>query len=488
MLYGHKEIVDNRIATLVSSATTVEEFDKFLHVVAAQNPKTRNFNEMYTSQVLQHLMEETYKGFKKPIHVFYHDDETQREAFIKEWSIEIVVAKANALDRQADMLWEKEKRQIQAEKKARDAAEEAAEAAGQEYTGDREKTIEEMYGLDKHDPWDSRTQEEREHDQEMREYARKARAAGTMTTDSFEAPVTPRQAPPDQMQMPPDMMPGNAPDAFDGTPPDQMAPDQMGNPQGQQGQLNVNKIEADIDSNGNINFASVRATKTGGPVDENLKAAREKAYDDLKNEKLGGRDQFSPEDFAAILAGDGSSSANMVKGNGDKLDENNLSDQAQKVRQDARDGEAAAMEQTRRENDFKDQQERDRGIFRGSDLYGEDEQRVDELDSAIQAELANLGYTDAKIGVKDYPINSQLGQRSVLPFDEFAAIQQAGGESVVTNIAATVNVKIEGMMSMGGANALVVSIDDQSNSGWVVYQTTGGPLGETIETTLVRIR
>lgn len=482
MLYGHKEIVDNRVATLVSSASTVEEFDKFLHVVAAQSPKTRNFNEMYTSQVLQHLMEETYKGFKKPIHVFYHDDEIQRDAFIKEWSIEVVVAKAIALDRQIDMLWEKEKRQLQAEKKARDAAEEAAEAAGQEYTGEREKTIEQMYGLDKNDPWDSRTQEEREHDREMREYAKRAREAGTMTTDSFEMPETPRASPPDQMQFPPDQMPDN----FDPNDvPDQMPPDQMGNPQGK---LNVNKIEADIDSSGNINFTSVRATKTGGPVDENLKAAREKAYDDLKNEKLGGRDQFSPEDFAAILAGDGSSSANMVKGNGDKLDENDLSDQAQKVRKDARDGENAAMEQTKRENDFKDQQERDRGVFRGSDLYGEEEQRVDELDSAIQAELANLGFTDAKIGVKDYPINSQLGQRSVLPFDEFASLQHGGGQSVITNIAATVNVKIEGMVSMGGANVLVVSIDDQSQSGWVVYQTTGGPLGDTIETSLVRIR
>ncbi len=465
MLNGHKEIVDNRIATLVTSATTINEYMDFLKVVQGQAFDKRNFNEVYTSQALQHMVEDLYRGFKKPIHVFYHNDADQRDAFITEWKINVLENGVQSRDKQADMIFEDKYQRENAEKQARNAAEAAAEAAGVEYTGEREKTIGEMFGLEENDPWDRRTEEELEYDREMKKMMNDAKAAGTMSDDSFASPAS-SNANPDKMQ------PGTTP-----------APN---------GKLTITDTDGIINADGSLNISNIQAVKTGGPVDENLKASREQAYEDKKQELLQGRKTFSPDDFAAVLAGDGSSDANMIKGdreirNGTKpIERPSLSQNAEEARAEVQKMEDDAMAQTRRENDFKHKQEAEQGIFRGADLFGEDDVDFDDLDPALQASLQNNGVNNDTVSVKDYPFNSQLGGKSIIPFDTFGRVSDPGKE--MTAIVDTVNLTQHGTVNMGATAAMVVSREDESKDGWIIYQRTGGRLGNTVVTSVVRIR
>lgn len=462
MLYGHKEMVDNRVATLVTSATTVEEYDAFLNVVRGQAIDKRNFNEMYTSKALQHLTEDLYKGFKKPIHAFYHDDEAQREEFHKEWNIKVLENGVQSRDKQSDMLFEKSYRTENEEKQARNAAEKAAQDAGVEYTGPREKTLAELHGLEEHDPWDRRSEEEKEQDREMKEMMRKAKEAGTMSDDSFSA--TPAGPEPDKMSSTPS----------------------------ENGKLSITDTDGIIRADGSLDISKITAVKTGGPVDENLKKAKEDAFEKQREEKLAGRKHFSPEDFAAILAGDGSADHLGIKGNREErahptpIDRAGLSQDAQDAKNAIDQAAADAMSQTRAENDFKAQQERDQGTFRGCDLFGEDDVEWEDLSDALRSELVNLGITGGDISVKEYPYNSQLGDKSVIPFDTFGRVTV--GDKEVTGIAGTVNIKQHGAINMGATAALVVSREDATKDGWVIYQRTGGRLGQTVVTSVVKIR
>jgi len=467
MLYGHKEVVDNRVATLVTSASTIEEYMSFLDVVRGQAIDKRNFNEMYTSKVLQHLVEDLYKGFKKPIHVFYHDDEAQRETFMTEWNIKVLENGVQARDKQSDMLFEKTLRDENAEKAARNAAEKAAEDAGVEYKGPREKTLAELHGLEENDPWDRRSEEEKEQDREMKEMMRKAKEAGTMSDDSFSSPPADPTATPERMGKPGEASPN--------------------------GKLSITDTDGIIRADGSLDISKITAVKTGGPVDENLKKAKEEAFEAKKAEKLAGRKTFSPEDFAAILAGDGSADHLGIRGNKEDrvhappVDRASLSDAANAARDAQAAAEANAMDQTRRENDFKAQQERDQGTFRGCDLFGEDDVDWEDLPTQLQSELENLGIRASSISVKDYPYNSQLGEKSLIPFDTFGRVTSDASREI-TGVAGMVNVTQHGAVNMGATAVMAVSRTDPNKDGWVIYQRTGGRLGATVVTSVVRIR
>lgn len=479
MLYGHKEIVDNRVATLVTSATTVEEYDEFLKLTQGQSTSKRNFSEVYTSQALQHLTEDVYRGFKKPVHVFYHQatedssaearakGEAMREAFLVEWNIKVLENGIQSRDKQRDMIFEDNYRKENEVKTARDAEIEAAEAEGREYTGEREPTLGEKYGLTEHDPYDRRSETEKAYDDEMRRMMKAAKEAGTMSDDSFSYPTEPAgDANPDKMK-PGDMKPSN-------------------------GQLNIIDTDALIDQHGNLDISKIQAVKTGGPVDENLRAERERQREELKAEKLGGRKQFSPEDFARVLAGDGSADHLGIRGDKDiragikPVDRTGLSDAAEEARKEIADREKAAMDQTKNENDFKHKQERDQGIFRGADLFGEEDIDWDDLDAALQVALQDAGVRTPTVSMKDYPFNSQIGNKSIIPFDNFGA--PITMDKASTSIVGQVNVTIEGTMNMGETAAAVMSLTDPNKPGYVVYQRTGGRIGNRVITSVVRIR
>ena len=460
MLYGHMEMVDNRLATLVSSADSFAEYDAFLEVVRGQDINKRNFVEVYTSRALQHMTEELYNGYKKPIHVFYHSSEKQRDDFVAEWKIKILANGVQTRDKQADMIFEEKLKAENEAKAKRDAAMEAAEKAGQEYTGERERTLAEIHGLEENDPWDRRSEEELEMDREMREAMRKAKAAGTMSDDSFTSPPTP-SAEPDKMK------PGA-------------------------GKLTITDTDAILNSDGSLNISQIRAVKTGGPVDENLKKARQEAHDQAREEKLAGRRTFSPEDFAAVLAGDGSADHLGIRGdrdirNGTKpIDRPSLSKDAEEARQQIKSAEEKAMAQTQAENDFKAKQNRDLGQFKGTDLYGDNDTRLVDLEADVLAELSKLGYNDATVPVKDYPFDSQLGGKSIIPFNAYGALS-GSEQSMTTSIAGLVNATVEGTINMGDAIAGVVTRKDETQDGWIVIQRAGGHL-DGVETSLIRIR
>lgn len=475
MLYGHKEVADNRIATLVSSADSMSEFTQFLALARGQNIKTRNFNEMYTSRALEHLVEDLYRGFRIPIHVFYHDDETQREAFVKEWNIEIVENGVKARDKQDDMRHNEKVAKDRAETAAENAKQEAAEAAGQEYERPQGQTLGEMFGLTEDDPWDRRSDPEREEDEAMREMARKARDAGTMTGDSFF------DTPADKVNKNPDVMPQD-PNA---------AP-----PTGGNGKLTITDTDGIVGADGTLNISNIRVSKVGGPVDENLLKAKEDAFEQQKQEKLAGRKTFSAEDFAKVLAGDGGSDAAGIAGDKDirsgkkAPDLSGLSPDAQAARDSIKSAEQQAQEQTKAENDFKAAQERNAGIFKGAALDGEDDVDVDDLPQELQAQLAQAGHRGREVLSKDYPLNSQLGDRSIVPFDGFGPLPGPGQMDFpqITNIAGLHNVAIEGTLSMGDANAAICKREDPSQPGWVVIQRTGGRLGTTVTVSIIKIR
>ncbi|MNY16429.1 hypothetical protein D3C86_1496920 [compost metagenome] len=148
--------------------------------------------------------------------------------------------------------------------------------------------------------------------------------------------------------------------------------------------------------------------------------------------------------------------------------------------------ESDAMAQTRQENDFKHKQEAEQGIFRGADLFGEDDVDFGDLDTDLQAALQNNGIPGGTISVKDYPFNSQLGGKSIIPFDTFGRVSDSGKE--MTAVVETVNIVNHGAINMGATAALVVSREDETKDGWVIYQRTGGRLGNTVVTSVVRIR
>lgn len=469
MLYGHKEIVDNRTATLVSSADSMDEFKKFLELASNQSADTRNFNEMYTSRALEHLVEDLYRGFRKPIHVFYHNDEAQRDAFIAEWLIHIVSDGINARDKQDDMLHNEK---VAAENRAIDAEnarEQKAKEDGVDYERPKEKTLGEIHNLTENDPWDRRSDPEKEEDAAMRDMAQKARDAGTMTGDSFfdrKSDEKPAQPNPNASASDPN------------------------------GKLNITETDGIVRADGTLDISKIRVTKSGGPIDENLKQAKEDAFNKAREDKLAGRTKFSPEDFARVLAGDGGSDAAGIQGDADirsgkaAPDMSGLSAGAQAARDGIKSAEQAAQERTKAENDFKAAQERDQGKFKGCALDGEDEVDVEDLSDEVQAALSAIGYTDSEIMVKDYPLNSQLGYKNLIPFDGFGQMPQPGQRDYpqITNIAGLINAKVDGSISLGDASVAVINREDEGKPGYVVIQRTGGRLDSTIAVSLVKIR
>lgn len=508
-LYGYKEMLDNRVATLVVAADTVEQYVEWCDVVKGQ--ENGNFNEIYTSNFLDGLQNPIYKGYKHPVVAFYHNDETQRDAFWVEWDIQEVKS-ATGLDRHLDML---HKKKVEVEQTTMTEEE-------------KNRTIEQRFGLDQNDPWDRRSEEEKEEDRKMKERMKELVKKGEISGDSFggaeaqrssrsgpkrnfgrtetieglkdlaQASGTPEDQIPDYDNMTNEELfeelakTGVVPDAnvggvFDD---DAIPPEVTPN-----GDVHVTDIKATHNADGTFEIDSIRAVKVGGEIDTEAKEAAEAAHAEQVAEKKGGKRVFSPEDFAAVLRGDGSADAvTHVTGDDRKRREAterpSLSDHAENARKEYQEEQAREMkrrgEQARKEADLKAKGERDRGIFRGSDLMGDDEITFDELPEKLRAELDNETLKRESYPVKDYPYNSELGGRALLPFDGVMTpnrIQVLGG----------VNIEVEGTVSMGEPAVMVVSKNVKDEEAWAVYGRarrveTDGSVENKIDVWLVRIR
>jgi hypothetical protein len=110
-IYGYREQVDDRPATLVVAAETVQDYTEFCDTIKEMDPGTEEakFEEVYTSNFLDALREERYQGYKHPVICIYHKDDEQREAFITQHNI-LETPSAVGRDRQADMLHTEKKR------------------------------------------------------------------------------------------------------------------------------------------------------------------------------------------------------------------------------------------------------------------------------------------------------------------------------------------------------------------------------------------
>jgi hypothetical protein len=326
-IYGLKETLDNRPTTIVVAADTVVEFNDWFTQVQAQDPDQRHWEEIYTSSFLDGLTRPEYKGYKHHVYAFYHENEIEQNLFINQQGI--VEQKSNpARDRQADMLHKHK--------------EEVREATATE--AELNQTIEEKHGLDQPgiDKWDRRSEEEMAADQKMKDEMKRLREEGSVSGDSFADPDSIRaeraktrlkeatEGKISQTQAREQLKALGA-----GAEIDNMSIDDLFDaledegvtdveiitdaewddiqathaPKDTKGEVHVTDIRTTRDADGNISIDSIKAVKRDGPVDEKLKAETIAEQEALKAEKLAGRKSFSPDDFAAVLRGDGSGDA-----------------------------------------------------------------------------------------------------------------------------------------------------------------------------------
>lgn len=336
MLFGYKVSIDDRIGTMVVAATTVEEFTKWCD----ENYDVVEgcfFNEVFIPGFLDAMTNDTFKGYKKPVRVFYHDDTANQDEFIKKHAIELVQPLAGP-DKQADMIWlaeqevkdeekqtrkelfearEKEINEIykkwRADIEARKAALQARRDAGEEIPPEdeipeedlvfyleneyAEKTIAEELELNEYDPWDRRSEEEKEHDRMIKEKIDKAKKAGKLSGESFGGPVER-----DKSMGKVDLRDPKKVDGDSANTDAAVAPEQV---EGEDGEVFVTKISTSTDANGNITVHGINAIKKGGEVNEEEKAAKIAEREEAIAKAKGGKRVFTPEDFAKALRGDG---------------------------------------------------------------------------------------------------------------------------------------------------------------------------------------
>ena len=448
MLYGYKETLDNRIATIITAAQRVEDYDEWVGVITTQDPR-ENFEEFYASTFLDHMYRDEFKGFKRPVLAFYHTDEAQRDLFVQQWGVKEVPS-AGGRDKQRDMIWrtEKDKKAI-----AEKAEEEAAKVEGREVIG---QSIEELYGLDKEDPWDRRTDEEKAEDAAMKEKIKKLRKEGKMSGDSFGG----AQAQRDAREADRAAQEGRVPVASDA------------------GSVRVTDIRGEWDDDGTFTIDNALAHKFKGEVDEEAAKIAQAAHEKAVADQLAGRKIFDPEDFAAVLRGDGSADHLNIKG--DKGSEKKrapivepvfsevATEARKKYQEEQKQLRKAAAAKQKIEDDVKGLEEREKNIFRGADLGGDEDINIADLPEKIRDLLEKLDIKEGILPIKDYPYNSELAGRVLLPSEEIAgSIPEDRWRSSVVAIH---NLRVDGTISMGHPFVMVATKTDETLPGWAIYQ------------------
>jgi hypothetical protein len=482
MLYGTKEMIDGRVGSLLTSADTVEEFVAFTGAVVGQE-ENRNWVETYASMMLDHMQNPTFKGFKHSVLAVYHEDEAQRDAFWTEWSLQELMSQP-ARDRHLDMLHNK-----------REEIRQATETPEQ-----KAMTIEERYGLDKEDRWDKRSEEEVEADNKVKQQMKEMRQKGELSGDSFGGADSQRAS---RDRPNADNVPGaygrtQAQEAIKTFEPDldtdALTNDQLGEKLKEMGvpdltgvydddavpkkakgngTVQIEDIRGSRNEDGTLDIDEILAHKFGGEVDEVQKAANEAAHNEKVAQAKQGRKAFSPEDFAAVLRGDGSADAVTHEVGDNRMTRQassprpSLSDAAEAARQEHQENERKEMKRRRtqaeKEQDVKARGDRDRGVFKGADLVHDDDATAwDDLPENVRETLDQMGIKRDEILVKNYPYNSELGGRAILPFD---GLQTSEGMRYVGGV----NLTTEGTMTMGAPGVAIVSRTDSKEDGYGIY-------------------
>lgn len=519
-LYGFREMVDNRVATLVTAADTVIEYTEFCDTIRAlelSDPSAK-FNEIYTSSFLDHMRSEYYKGFKHSVLCFYHDSEEQRDEFVADFNI-VDVKSTGGRDRQNDMLHTE---------KLRSEEENMTEE-------EKNMTIEERFGLDKDDPWDRRSEEEKAQDEDMKKKMKDLQKKGQISGDSFGGaddqrasrerfsgnPLSRSEAIAkltevysedieDAEDLPDFETMNNAElarayhgiDNADAELRPVFNDDNMPETVVKPGNVHVDKISTNgeklFNEDGSLNVSAIEgisATKYGGEVDEDLKTERETAHQANLAEAKAGKRSFSPDDFAEVLRGDGrhdsvvGGSKGVRPKQGEGITRPSLSKAAEDARRQYQEEQEAAAKNAEKlnrvEEERQSRKDRDQGIFRGAAL-DPDGERVpfEELPEDLRTELEGAGLAQTDYPIKNYPHHSALADRALFPFD---TRKTDNGYRVLGGA----NIEVEGTMQMGDAAVAVVKKKDPEKESIVVYRRTKTVAADgstKTDITLVRLR
>ena len=147
------------LSIIVGAADTMAEFEHFYNDIVHQEI----YNFVFTQpNVMEMLSEEHYRGLKLPPYVLTFENEADMKTFAKQFSVcplNFIADKQNNMTKHTKAVKEKDTR-----------------------------TISEIYGLDKFDPWDKRSDEQKKKDEDYKEKAKKSKEEGNLTGESFSGP------------------------------------------------------------------------------------------------------------------------------------------------------------------------------------------------------------------------------------------------------------------------------------------------------------
>ena len=161
MHYG----IRDGLTVLVAASDSLVEYEGFVGEVNSyqHSPQSLGIINAEVPSVIVFMTDERFAGFSRAPLVIDYPNEEAIEEFNNRYHLSLL--KRNALiKKQEDMLHE---------------------AASVIDDPDKDKTIEELYGLDVEDIWDNRTAEEIEQDEQMKKLYDEAKKKGELSGDSF---------------------------------------------------------------------------------------------------------------------------------------------------------------------------------------------------------------------------------------------------------------------------------------------------------------
>lgn len=162
MIFGYKTISDNEsgeFITVIVAASNEKEYREFFVALGSKNSDIlkETVSDFQMMEAIDMMMDDNFSHLSKPVAILSHIDEGHQTKFFEEFPVKEIV-KEQAISRQQDM--EKETTKIEAHEDEKEKRL-MADLTGEIYV---EPSIEEIYGLTIHDPWDKRTKEEKERD------------------------------------------------------------------------------------------------------------------------------------------------------------------------------------------------------------------------------------------------------------------------------------------------------------------------------------
>lgn len=140
-IYAWKRDVNNEIMTVIPGADTIAEMTSWQNKNVKEDVDNAHINNVRITEPIEHLFEDDLSEFKRPLVIYTHNTQADRDAFFDLMEFEEVHS-SKAIDIQNTMIW------IQKEE------EQAAQDVKDNENGIR-RTIGEITGTNKNDPWDT---------------------------------------------------------------------------------------------------------------------------------------------------------------------------------------------------------------------------------------------------------------------------------------------------------------------------------------------